>query len=464
MQIIKLGLDLYKFSSYVFLFYFVGWFLERYFSLQIQYYFLLISSLLIIQYFYIKKKNYFIILIIFLLLGNYIGKNKNFFLNVWFQNSLEQLKSNPVGFFLLKVKWKIEGKEINIFLNRDEYFNISRDIKNLKYNERLVFSIDYMPIFTVFFNKNKELVKKQIIKSSSNAGVIHSDQENNFVFYNSQTGNSLKKIQIDDNDGSLIKKWELKGSYYFHHWGDFYENKIYIPGRRYSKLNSLKFKNYNLFNNCKNKYINEDNIYIVDYDKGEVVEEINIFEIVLNSELVKYFKDCINPIHLNDIEIIKNEKHQKYFVNANIGDFLISLRNINSVVLIDHKTKKIKWVYNNELIEQHSPQFTERGTLLIFNNKGSKIKKGQSRIDEIDIRNKTIVGVFDGFKNNFYSEKRGRIQYLNQRIFVQESQKSNMFEIVCNEKFISNKCTKKEIVIFNQDLKDIFQSFAIDFF
>ena len=33
----------------------------------------------------------------------------------------------------------------------------------------------------------------------------------------------------------------------------------------------------------------------------------------------------MNPIHFNDIQIIKNHKHASYFENGKIGDILISL-------------------------------------------------------------------------------------------------------------------------------------------
>ena len=398
-----------------------------------------------------------------MLLGNLVGQNKKLYLNIWFQNSLEQLKSTSLGFFLLKVKWKIEGSDIDFFFNKEDVFKISKNLQNFNIGERLVFSIDYVEPFLIYYDKDKKIKKQKITESTSNAGVIYSDKKNNFVLYNSQTGNLLKRIKIE-KDEKIIDKWELKGKYFFHHWGDFFENKIYLPGRRYLEIKLLNEENFFKYKNCQNKYVNQDVIYIIDFETGKVLEEIDIFNILLNSKESKKFQDCVNPIHLNDIEIIKKNSQLQYFDNVNIGDFLISLRNINTILLIDHKTKKIKWSYHNELIMQHSPQITDRGTLLIFNNQGSKEIKGQSRIDEVDLKTKKIVGIYDGVKNNFFSQKRGRIQYLNNRIFIQESQKSNMFELICKNKYISDDCERRDIVKINSEIKDLFQSFAIDFF
>ena len=64
---------------------------------------------------------------------------------------------------------------------------------------------------------------------------------------------------------------------------------------------------------------------------------------IKNSEFDKYLFKCMNPIHFNDIQIIKSHKHASYFENGKIGDILISLRNIHTVALIDKDNYKIKW-------------------------------------------------------------------------------------------------------------------------
>ena len=94
------------------------------------------------------------------------------------------------------------------------------------------------------------------------------------------------------------------------------------------------------------------------------------------------------------------------------------------------------------MFRQHSPRITNNGTLLIFDNMFKR--KGQeeyvSRILEIDIETKKILGYFDDFKGNFYSQTRGRIQIINDRIFVQSSSQGEIFEIKCDSKYLNNKC------------------------
>ena len=300
-----------------------------------------------------------------------------------------------------------------------------------------------MPPFIIYYDEDENLKKKKILDYSSNAGVIYSDKSYNFIYYNSQTGNLLERIKIENDE--IKKIWSLKGNYFFHHWGDSFENKIYIPVIKYLQSDELKNDDFYKRKKCENKFIHQDIIFIIDFKTGKIIDEINIFDIILKSKLSKKFKDYINPIHLNDIEIVKKSNQLNYLENLNLGDYFISLRNIDTVLLMDAKSKEIKWIFDDELVMQHSPQITNRGTLLIFNNQGSKEIEGQSRIDEVDIKTKKIVGTFDGVKNEFYSEKRGRIQYLNNRIFIQESQFSNLFEILCDDIYISDNCQKKKL-------------------
>ena len=93
----KYFLEIYKFLSYFFLIYFIGWFSERYFSINLYYFFIFVyfNNL----YLQLLKKNFIAILIIFFT-WNIIGQYRNFYLNIWLQNSLEQVKSHPIGFFV----------------------------------------------------------------------------------------------------------------------------------------------------------------------------------------------------------------------------------------------------------------------------------------------------------------------------------------------------------------------------
>ena len=46
----------------------------------------------------------------------------------------------------------------------------------------------------------------------------------------------------------------------------------------------------------------------------------------------------------------------------------------------------------------------------------------------------------------FESENRGRLQIVDNRIFVQEHNQGRLFELICNSQYISNNCKQKNII------------------
>ena len=85
------------------------------------------------------------------------------------------------------------------------------------------------------------------------------------------------------------------------------------------------------------------------------------------------------------------------------------------IALIDKKKHNIKWYVQGKFKYQHSPRITKNGTVLIFDN---YYEGGRSRIVEIDIDSKEIVGYFSNKDFKFFSNTRGRIQLFDNKIFV----------------------------------------------
>ena len=88
---------------------------------------------------------------------------------------------------------------------------------------------------------------------------------------------------------------------------------------------------------------------------------------------------------------------------------------------------------------------------MVFDN---YYKPDRSRIVEIDIVSKKIVGFYSGKNENFYSNTRGRIQLFEDRVFVQSSDQGEIFEIICDSKFLNDKTCKS-----NYLFSGVFSSF-----
>jgi hypothetical protein len=126
---------------------------------------------------------------------------------------------------------------------------------------------------------------------------------------------------------------------------------------------------------------------------GEVIREIDnkgnvVWEFFSNTpEFID--KYAINPLakryefgHANTVAPITN------------GDYLVSYRNLNLLVIIDRKTNKIKWEYHNpELGGQHDAQLLDNGNILVFAN-GFNVPGAMpfgSQVWELDPISKEIV-------------------------------------------------------------------------
>ena len=137
----------------------------------------------------------------------------------------------------------------------------------------------------------------------------------------------------------------------------------------------------------------------------------------------------LNPIHFNDIQIIKSHKHASYFENGKIGDILISLRNIHTVALIDKDNYKIKWSVSGLFNQQHSPRITDRGTILLFDNLGSDKKYGKSRVVEVSIKNRKLLDFYERSKD-FFGIQRGRLQIYEEKFLCKIMRLENCFILI----------------------------------
>jgi len=266
-----------------------------------------------------------------------------------------------------------------------------------------------------------------------------------------------------DNGDIILGRYETKGIYkidkkgkiiwqndlYNHHWIFVYEGFLYVPGTTFlNNKSELKEKIYenSFIKNCEAKHKSRfGTIMIIDEKNGKLEKEISIIESFYKNELSKkiiekYASNCTDTLHLNDVRVL-DEKKAKFFSNGKKGDILVSLRHLDMIALIDKDTHDIKWYVQGKFKNQHSPRITPKGTLLVFDN---HFKAQKSRIVEIDIVSKNIVGYYSGKNSKFYSTTRGRIQLIDNRIIIQSSDQGEIFEIMCDSDYLSDiNCKSK---------------------
>ena len=94
-----------------------------------------------------------------------------------------------------------------------------------------------------------------------------------------------------------------------------------------------------------------------------------------------------DTLHLNDIETFPANLASDLF---RPGDIMISLRNINTVLVVDSETLGVKFRTTGIFLRQHDPDFMANDVISVFDNRNLLPSTGpeerHSRIIEIDAR------------------------------------------------------------------------------
>lgn len=154
--------------------------------------------------------------------------------------------------------------------------------------------------------------------------------------------------------------------------------------------------------------------------EGKELEKLSLLEAFLDTpyELalyrVKRGKRAWDTFHANSIMKLEPSLAAKFPMFAS-GQLLVSIRNLNTLAVIDPKTRKVVWAYNGLLKHQHSASFLANGHILAFDNLGHSTAKRweNSRILEIDPAMMQVAWSYgDGKKEAFRSRIYGRAQRL----------------------------------------------------
>lgn len=139
-----------------------------------------------------------------------------------------------------------------------------------------------------------------------------------------------------------------------------------------------------------------------------------------------------DPLHANDVEILTEEMAPAFPMFA-AGDILLSLRNVNTIVVADGRTWRVKWKMTGPFLMQHDPDFMPNGHIMVFDNRitGERPQFGYSRVLEIDPASRSVVWSYQGSDAApFYTSSGGTQHYLpNGNVMVVETQSGRVFEV-----------------------------------
>jgi len=176
----------------------------------------------------------------------------------------------------------------------------------------------------------------------------------------------------------------------------------------------------------------EDTILKVSPD-GVIEREISVLKVIFDSGYLGLLHDKTGDLlHLNDIEVLGSEMAKK-FPDFSEGDIMVSLRNINSIIIIDGKTEKIKWYMSHPFIQQHDPDFESDGSIVVFDNQYAQgsTSSAESRILKVDAGRNSFEVMYEGSAAQpFYTARGGKQQLLsNGNLLITETFAGRVFEV-----------------------------------
>ncbi len=141
--------------------------------------------------------------------------------------------------------------------------------------------------------------------------------------------------------------------------------------------------------------------------------------------------------HLNSIQPLPETPLGNADRRFQTGNLLISLRNVDLILILDRATREIVWSWGPGVIQrQHMPRMLPGGRILVFDN--GRAQRGFSRVIELDPLSQEIVWEYRADPpESFYTRGQGSAQRLgNGNTLIAESHKGRAFEVTADGRIV----------------------------
>lgn len=175
---------------------------------------------------------------------------------------------------------------------------------------------------------------------------------------------------------------------------------------------------------------------------GEILETIALIDVLQDNDLLGllYLSSLDNnetrvqgdTLHLNDVETFPGDLDSPLFEP---GDLLVSLRNINTLLVLDPESKRVKYRATGPFLRQHDPDFVDGGRILVFDNRNLMPSSGpeppRSRILLLDPMTDEIQVIYgDREEQAFFTDILGKQQQLaNGNLLITAAREGRAFEV-----------------------------------
>jgi hypothetical protein len=200
---------------------------------------------------------------------------------------------------------------------------------------------------------------------------------------------------------------------------------------------------------------------------GDIIREIAVIDIFIKNDLMgmlymSSLEESDSPIvsgdtlHLNDVETFPASLQSDVF---DAGDLLVSLRNINTILVIDPESLQVKFISTGHVMRQHDPDFGRNDRITVFDNRSfttaDEAGPPASRIVEIDTISGKATTILDGNGSEpFFSATMGNHQRLpNGNILVVSTFEGRILEFTPGGdlawRFDNRQADNRNVAIYN---------------
>jgi hypothetical protein len=140
--------------------------------------------------------------------------------------------------------------------------------------------------------------------------------------------------------------------------------------------------------------VEEDFIAVLDPDGKELrsVSLLEAFERSSYAPVLHRLKPWGDIFHTNTIEVLDGRFAGRHPAFA-AGNVLISVREIDTIAIVDLESARVVWALTGQWKRQHQPTLLDDGNLLLFDNQG---EAGHSKVIEFDPLTQRILWQYGG--------------------------------------------------------------------
>lgn len=183
----------------------------------------------------------------------------------------------------------------------------------------------------------------------------------------------------------------------------------------------------------------DDSIAILS-PEGQELSRINILRAFVGSQYestLGFIRDPADPMHANTIKVV-DERIASRHPYARAGQLLVSMRNIDTLAVVDPGSGSVVWALRGPWSVQHDPDFLDNGHLLLFDNLGQLGRRQSSRVIEVDPLTQRIHWEYAGSDaERFFSYWRSQQQRLpNGNTLIVESETGRVFEVTRDRRIV----------------------------